>query len=178
MYSFIRRIKLYIRVARSPVFSGRSRISAPISHLPDRSQNIPYLTQRSLASEINVLETFCSLLIVHSTIFVTLTLYLISRSVLVLGTNILYDIADSIKTKFRQILLTRQNFSSFWKNVSRTTSRDLSYPFKVANATGAADICNLWYNHYKTLFSSVGYESHTMECCFQCCEVPVPHSQL
>ena len=32
-------------------------------------------------------------------------LYLISCSVLVLGTNILYDIADSIKTKFRQILL-------------------------------------------------------------------------
>jgi len=41
-------------------------------------------------------------------------------------------------------------------------SRDLSYPFKVANATGATDICNLWYKHYKTLFSSVAYESHTM----------------
>jgi len=60
-------------------------------------------------------------------------------------------------------LLTRQNFSSFWKNVSRTMSRDLSYLSKVANATGATDICNLWYTHYKTLFSSVGYESHTME---------------
>jgi len=57
------------RVARSPVFSGSSRISAPISRLPDRSQNLPYLTRRSLASEINVLETFCSLLIVHSTIW-------------------------------------------------------------------------------------------------------------
>ena len=60
-------------------------------------------------------------------------------------------------------LLTRQNFSSFWKNVSRTMSRNVSYPSKVANATGATDICNLWYTHYKTLFSSVGYESHTME---------------
>ena len=45
------------RVARSPVFSGSSRISVPISRLPDRSQNLPYLTRRSLASEINVLET-------------------------------------------------------------------------------------------------------------------------
>ena len=45
------------RVARSPVFSGSSRISARISRLPDRSQNLPYLTRRSLASEINVLET-------------------------------------------------------------------------------------------------------------------------
>jgi len=42
-------------------------------------------------------------------------------------------------------------------------SRDLSYPSTVANATGATDICNLWYNHYKTLFSSVGYDSHTVE---------------
>ena len=42
-------------------------------------------------------------------------------------------------------------------------SRDLSYPSKVANATGATDICNLWYNHYKTLFSSVGYDSHTVK---------------
>ena len=58
------------RVARSPVFSGSSRISAPISRLPDRSQNLPYLTQHSLASEVSVLETFCSLLIVHSTIFI------------------------------------------------------------------------------------------------------------
>jgi len=59
-------------VARSPVFSGSSRISAPISRLPDRSQNLSYLTRCSLASEINVLETFCSLLIglVHSTIFI------------------------------------------------------------------------------------------------------------
>ena len=58
------------RVARSPVFSGSSRISASISRLPDRSQNLPYLTRRSLASDINVLETFCSLLIVHSTIYI------------------------------------------------------------------------------------------------------------
>ena len=29
------------RVARSPVFSGSSRISAPTSRLPDRSQNLP-----------------------------------------------------------------------------------------------------------------------------------------
>ena len=36
----------------------------------DRSQNLPYLTRRSLDSEIYVLETFCSLLIVHSTIFI------------------------------------------------------------------------------------------------------------
>ena len=49
------------RVARSPVFSGSFRISAPTSRLPDRSQNLPYLTTRSPASEINVLETFCSL---------------------------------------------------------------------------------------------------------------------
>ena len=52
-----------LRGARSPVFSGSSRISAPISRLPDRSQNLPYftyLTRHSLASEINVLETFCS----------------------------------------------------------------------------------------------------------------------
>jgi len=34
------------RVARSPVFSGSSRISAPTSRLPDRSQNFPYLTRR------------------------------------------------------------------------------------------------------------------------------------
>jgi len=34
-------------------------------------------------------------------------------------------------------LLTRQKFSSFWKNVTRTMSRDLSYPFNVANGTGA-----------------------------------------
>ena len=46
------------RVARSPVFSGSSRISAPTSRLPDRCQNLPYLTRRSLASEINVLEAF------------------------------------------------------------------------------------------------------------------------
>jgi len=48
------------RVARSPVFSWSSRISASISRLPDRSQNLPHLTRHSLASEINVLETFCS----------------------------------------------------------------------------------------------------------------------
>ena len=63
-------ITITTEVARSPVFSGSSRISAPISCLPDRSQNLPYLTPRSLAIEINVLETFCSLLIVHSTIFI------------------------------------------------------------------------------------------------------------
>ena len=40
----------------------------PIYRLPDRSQNLPYLMRCSLASEINVLKTFCSLLIVHSTI--------------------------------------------------------------------------------------------------------------
>ena len=49
-------------VARSPVFSKSSRISAPASRLPDRSQNLPFLTRRSPASEINVLETYCSLL--------------------------------------------------------------------------------------------------------------------
>ena len=63
------------RVARSPVFSGSSRISAPISRLPERSQNLPYLTRHSLASEINVLETFCSLLIVHSTFFYRASAY-------------------------------------------------------------------------------------------------------
>jgi len=41
-----------LRVARSPVFSGSSRISTPISRLPDRSQDFPYLTRRSLDSEI------------------------------------------------------------------------------------------------------------------------------
>ena len=39
-------ISVHHRVARSPVFSGSSRISAPISRLPDRSQNFPYLTRR------------------------------------------------------------------------------------------------------------------------------------
>jgi len=59
----------YYRVTRSPVFSGSSRISAPISRLPDKGQNLPHVTRRSLASKINVLETFCSLLVVHSTVF-------------------------------------------------------------------------------------------------------------
>ena len=57
-YFYVRSIPCVgLPLARSPVFSGSSRISAPISRLLDSSHYLPYLTRRSLASEINVLES-------------------------------------------------------------------------------------------------------------------------
>ena len=56
-----------------------------------------------------------------------------------------------------------RNFSSFWKKVSTTLSPGSTYSPKIGSAEGAKDICNMWFSHYKTLFTSVGYDCNTLE---------------
>ena len=55
--------------------------------------------------------------------------------------------------------LSGRNYNSFWKTVSRTVAPNATYPSKVGSAVGSDEICRLWYNHYKSLFSSVGYDT-------------------
>ena len=52
---------------------------------------------------------------------------------------------------------------SFWKKVSTALTPGSTYSPKVGSAETAKDICNLWFSHYKTLFTSVGYDSNTVE---------------
>jgi len=59
--------------------------------------------------------------------------------------------------------LAGKNHCSFWKTVSRTVAFNTTYPSKVGLAAGSDEICKLWHAHYSSIFSSVGYESATMD---------------
>ena len=67
-------------------------------------------------------------------------------------------LADSLASS-----LSSKNYCSFCKNISRSIAPESTYPSKVGSAEGPKDICNHWLMHYKTLFSSVGYDSNIME---------------
>jgi len=58
--------------------------------------------------------------------------------------------------------LSKQNFSSFWHKVSKTVSPSMPNSSKVGQATGPNDICSMWYSHYQSLFTSVGYDRPTV----------------
>ena len=58
--------------------------------------------------------------------------------------------------------LSKQNFSSFWRKVSKTVSPSMCSSSKVGQATGPNDICSMWYSHYQSLFTSVGYDRPTV----------------
>ena len=75
--------------------------------------------------------------------------YLISCDVLVPSTNMLYAIAVNRKNKFRL-------------KVSKTVSPSIPNSSKVGQATGPNDICSMWYSHYQSLFTSVGYDRPTV----------------
>jgi len=58
--------------------------------------------------------------------------------------------------------LSKQNFSSFWRKVSKTVSPSMPNSSEVGQATGPNDICSMLYSHYQSLFTSVGYDRPTV----------------
>ena len=59
--------------------------------------------------------------------------------------------------------LASKNYGSFWQKISRTVAPDSTYSSKVGSAIGPKDICDLWFNHYQTLFNGVSYNEDLMQ---------------
>ena len=91
-----------------------------------------------------------------------------------LSTIILYACVDDTIPRPRPKLiiylaqsLATKAFSTFLKRISKTNNPDPLFSNKVVCAVGASDICDFWFNYYKTLFTSVGYNDKAMRNIFK-----------
>jgi len=54
--------------------------------------------------------------------------------------------------------LTKHDYHAFWKRVNKTkTPFTTTFATNVGNASGPTAICEMWFQHYNSLFNSIGF---------------------